>query len=166
MNCSTLSRGLLPTKLTAARYPVMNAEPIFWKWIKNSVYAWFARKQMSGKLCHAISESVNCCSDRFIFKLFQDPVPHHGTELFSSDLKPSVASLQATVMSNATLAAAAAYQSQLGLATARAGVTPMADQQASSSLTHHHHHGDAALLHDYHSLWQWVAGYGYSQWEY
>ncbi|GFG40103.1 hypothetical protein Cfor_09354 [Coptotermes formosanus] len=84
--------------------------------------------------------------------LAQDPVPHHGTELFSSELKPSVASLQATVMSNATLAAAAAYQSQLGLATARAGVTPMADQQASSSLTHHHHHGDAALLHDYHSL--------------
>ncbi|KAJ4430596.1 hypothetical protein ANN_19184 [Periplaneta americana] len=80
--------------------------------------------------------------------LFQDPVPHHGTELFSGELKPSVASLQATVMSNATLAAAAAYQSQLGLATAR----PMAEQQASSSLAHHHHHGDAALLHDYHSL--------------
>ena len=115
-------------------------------------YAWFARKQMSRKLGHATNESVNSCSDRIIFKLFQDPVPHHGTELFSGDLKPSVASLQATVMSNATLAAAAAYQSQLGLATARAGVTPMADQQASSSLTHHHHHGDAALLHDYHSL--------------
>jgi len=110
---------------------------------------------MSRVLGHATNESVNCCSDSIIFKLFQDPVPHHGTELFSSDLKPSVASLQATVMSNmsnATLAAAAAYQSQLGLATARAGVTPMADQQASSSLTHHHHHGDAALLHDYHSL--------------
>jgi len=125
---------------------------------KNSLYAflryaWFARKQqMSRKLGHATNESVNYSSDRIIFKLLQDPVPHHGTELFSSDLKPSVASLQATVMSNATLAAAAAYQSQLGLATARAGVTPMADQQASSSLTHHHHHGDAALLHDYHSL--------------
>lgn len=84
--------------------------------------------------------------------LAQDPVPHHGTELFSNELKPSVASLQATVMSNATLAAAAAYQSQLGLATTRAGVGPVAEQQASSSLTHHHHHGDAALLHDYHSL--------------
>ncbi|PSN46157.1 hypothetical protein C0J52_20934 [Blattella germanica] len=81
--------------------------------------------------------------------LAQDPVPHHGTELFSGELKPSVASLQATVMSNATLAAAAAYQSQLGLTTTR----PMTEQQAAtSSLAHHHHHGDAALLHDYHSL--------------
>ncbi|KAJ9574732.1 hypothetical protein L9F63_008102, partial [Diploptera punctata] len=81
--------------------------------------------------------------------LAQEPVPHHGAEIFSSELKPSVASLQATVMSNATLAAAAAYQSQLGLTGAR----PMTEQQgASSSLGHHHHHGDAALLHDYHSL--------------
>jgi hypothetical protein len=115
-------------------------------------YSLFPRKQMPRQLCDATYESVNCCSNKIIIILFQDPVPHHGTELFSSELKPSVASLQATVMSNATLAAAAAYQSQLGLATARAGVTPMADQQASSSLTHHHHHGDAALLHDYHSL--------------
>lgn len=73
---------------------------------------------------------------------------HHGAELFSAsaatagDLKPSVASLQATVMSNATLAAAAAYQSQL-----------LPPPQAAAHLHHHHHHhGGDALLHDYHSL--------------
>lgn len=63
-------------------------------------------------------------------------------------------------MSNAAAAAAVAYQSQLGLGPVR----PISDHQQSSAALGHHH-TDSALLHDYHSLWQWVAGYGYSQWE-
>nr|CAD7603764.1 unnamed protein product [Timema genevievae] len=86
---------------------------------------------------------MNPC--KFMNILCEESTPLHSGEVFSPEMKPSVASLQATVMSNATLAAAAAYQSHLGLA----GTRPMGDQ-ANSSLSHHHH--DAALLHDYHSL--------------
>ncbi|XP_046658849.1 homeobox protein six1a-like [Homalodisca vitripennis] len=69
----------------------------------------------------------------------QDPLGHH--DLFAggvAELKPSVASLQATVMSNAA-AAAVAYQSM--------GLGP---QQPSGLGPHHSDTG--ALLHDYHSL--------------
>uniref|UniRef100_A0A1B6D874 Homeobox domain-containing protein n=1 Tax=Clastoptera arizonana TaxID=38151 RepID=A0A1B6D874_9HEMI len=67
--------------------------------------------------------------------LSHDPMAVHH-DLFSSELKPSVASLQATVMSNATVA----YQCP---------VRPITDHQQMSPALHH---TDSALLHDYHSL--------------
>ena len=101
-------------------------------------------------------------------------------DLFGSDMKPSVASLQASVMS--VSAAAAAYQSQLRSAAAAAAASGLAPPPGPPSLAaldhpqavqsigppqhqhhHHQHHPDTALLHDYHSLWQWATGYGYGQ---
>jgi hypothetical protein len=81
--------------------------------------------------------------------------PGHHTELAGyPEVKPSVASLQATVMSNAAAAAAAAYQSQLNLAARGAGgaTASGAPDSSTAGLLGATHHGDVTLLQDYHTL--------------
>jgi len=77
----------------------------------------------------------------------------HHTDLSGyPEVKPSVASLQATVMSNAA-AAAAAYQSQLmARGASAAGAAVGAEMPGGPGLLGAAHHGDVTLLQDYHSL--------------
>ncbi|KAF4519036.1 hypothetical protein B566_EDAN001621 [Ephemera danica] len=86
---------------------------------------------------------------------YEAAAPGHHTDLAGyPEVKPSVASLQATVMSNAAAAAAAAYQSQLNLAARGAGGATASGTADSSTagLLGASHHGDVTLLQDYHTL--------------
>ncbi|CAB3368289.1 Hypothetical predicted protein [Cloeon dipterum] len=77
---------------------------------------------------------------------------HHAELTGYPEVKPSVASLQATVMSNAAVAAAA-YQSQLmARGATAAGAAAGAEGATSAGLLGAAHHGDVTLLQDYHTL--------------
>lgn len=90
----------------------------------------------------------------FPFVFSQEASTGHHTDLSHGypEVKPSVASLQATVMSNAA-AAAAAYQTQLmARGASAAGAATGAEVPSSAGLLGAAHHGDVTLLQDYHTL--------------
>jgi len=105
---------------------------------------------------HSIFKVIKFSHNQILTKIFvcsQEATTGHHTELSGyPEVKPSVASLQATVMSNAA-AAAAAYQTQLmARGASAAGAAAGAEGAAGAGLLGAAHHGDVTLLQDYHTL--------------